>query len=793
MIWKKAKAVWLPHTEEGCSQFAGFTCKLNLSQMTRVKMKIAARSYYRLFVNGEMKACGPARAAKNHCRVDELEFILPQDCYLAIEVAAYSKTEQYCNDCTMEGGLLAAEITDEAGIVLAATGDEHWTCEELFYRRARVQTMSHCRGIIEYYDLKSDSYSWCERLLSEKPVVLEEKVIFQKRRAPYPSYERRMFQGPVIFYDVRLPEIEKEGERKVTMLASLVNPKWYRSIPKENLFLEELCREHDFAYTGKYRLEGSRWERKLIVEPKDDPAAVLWKLPESAVGFLDFTVAVDKKSVIDVLNSDVLNEKGELCGNTYVTRYQLEPGKYHLTTFEPKLVHYMKIIVRSEGTAQFSVPKLIEDNYPDSREADFSCSDGDLNRIYEASRKTLRLNTLDIFMDCPERERGGWLCDSYFTAKGAWQMFGDLSVEKDFLENFMQTEAKAYWKGFFPEVYPGVNGNAGEVGIRNWSFWLALELCDYYERSGDLKFVEACKNRMEQFVEGVLSLRGESGLLEHTGTLFVDWSLSNESFAIGPISIPVNCLAVCMLEKLSVLYTCPAWKRAAEEMRKIIEELNSRSGGLFAGKGDGATFDTGTGRLTRGSCRTESGIALEIWSGFHQKDEEYRKAFVERMGSCPRMRPDPNIGRANLFIGLMVRFDTLARMGKVDTLIREWKDLYLEELLNGSGTLFEGIADQSGCHGFNGYVGAMMTNLILGLGSPMQSRKTVRISPHPGDLYWAMGSALCEDGRIDLQWAADHEKHELAMKLYLPDGWAAEYDIPFELSGWNVEVNGKKL
>ena len=78
---------------------------------------------------------------KNHCRVDELEFILPQDCYLAIEVAAYSKTEQYCNDCTMEGGLLAAEITDEAGIALAATGDEHWTCEELFYRRARVQTL----------------------------------------------------------------------------------------------------------------------------------------------------------------------------------------------------------------------------------------------------------------------------------------------------------------------------------------------------------------------------------------------------------------------------------------------------------------------------------------------------------------------------------------------------------------------------------------------------------------------------------------------------------------------------
>ena len=794
MIWKKAKAVWLPHTEKECSQFAGFICKLSLPEETGVRMKIAARSYYRLFVNGEMKAGGPARAAKYHCRVDELELILPQYCYLAVEVAAYSKIEQYSNDCTMESGLFAAEIMDEKGQILSATGDECWTCEELSYRRAKVETMSHCRGIIEYYDLKPDSFAWRERQLSEKPVVLAEKVTFQERRAPYPAYERKVFQGPQMFYDVRIPEKDaKQGERKVTQLASLVNPKWYGSIPKENQFLEELCREKDAAFTGTYEIEGSRKNRQLTVEPGDHPAAVLWKLPESEVGFLDFSVTVEKKSVIDVLNSDVLTREGELCGNTYVTRYQLAPGHYHLTTFEPKLVRYVKIIVRSEGKAEFLVPELIVDTYPDSREADFSCSDGDLNRIYEASRKTLRLNTLDIFMDCPERERGGWLCDSYFTAKGAWQMFGDLSVEKDFLENFMQTDAKECWKGFFPEVYPGTHGNSDEIGIRNWSFWLALELCDYYGRSGDQTFIDACRNRIEQFVEGVLSLRGESGLLENTGTLFVDWSLSNEPYAIGPISIPVNCLAVCMLEKLAGVYHCAVWKKAAEEMREIIEELNSHSGSLFAGKGDGAVFDAKTGKLQRGSCRTESGVALEIWSGFHQKEEDYRREFVERMGSFPMYRPDPNVGKANLFIGLMVRFDALARMEKVDTLIREWKDLYLEELFNGAGTLFEGIADQSGCHGLNGYVGAMMTNLVLGLGSPMQSSRTVVIAPHPGELSWAMGSALCEDGRIYLQWAADPEKHELAMKLYLPDRWTAEYQFPFELTGWKISVNGTEL
>lgn len=84
---------------------------------------------------------------------------------------------------------------------------------------------------------------------------------------------------------------------------------------------------------------------------------------------------------------------------------------------------------------------------------------------------------------------------------------------------------------FFPEVYPSVHGNSGEVGIRNWSFWLALEVCDYFERSGDRETVENWRSRMERFVEGVLALRGESGLLENLPSAFVDWSLSNSKEA----------------------------------------------------------------------------------------------------------------------------------------------------------------------------------------------------------------------------------------------------------------------
>ena len=87
----------------------------------------------------------------------------------------------------------------------------------------------------------------------------------------------------------------------------------------------------------------------------------------------------------------------------------------------------------------------------------------------------------------------------------------------------------------------------------------------------------------------------------------------------------------------------------------------------------------------------------------------------------------------------------------------------------------------------------MLTNLILGLGEPLQLTRTVRISPHPGRLKWASGSARCQEGTIFLRWSADETEHVLDMMLILPKGWTAQYEMPFELTGWTVRVNGERL
>lgn len=126
--FQKARAVWIGNPREKYNQFAGFHTRLSLEKETEVTFKVAARSYYRLYINGEMAAHGPARSAKGYCRVDVIRRSLAGTCEIAVETAAYSKPEMYCNDCTMEPGMLTLEITDSDGKVLSATGEEGWTC-----------------------------------------------------------------------------------------------------------------------------------------------------------------------------------------------------------------------------------------------------------------------------------------------------------------------------------------------------------------------------------------------------------------------------------------------------------------------------------------------------------------------------------------------------------------------------------------------------------------------------------------------------------------------------------------
>ena len=103
-------------------------------------------------------------------------------------------------------------------------------------------------------------------------------------------------------------------------------------------------------------------------------------------------------------------------------------------------------------------------------------------------------------MDCPSRERAGWLCDSFFTARGAADLCGNTPVERNFFENFLLPERFAHLPdGMLPMCYPADHNDG--VFIPNWALWFVVQLEEYLRRSGDRQMVEPLRPRVLSLFE----------------------------------------------------------------------------------------------------------------------------------------------------------------------------------------------------------------------------------------------------------------------------------------------------
>ena len=62
-IFKQAKPVWGTDLKNRYNQFLGFYAELK--EHRKIRIAIAARSSYRLFVNGKLYACGPGTMCRS--------------------------------------------------------------------------------------------------------------------------------------------------------------------------------------------------------------------------------------------------------------------------------------------------------------------------------------------------------------------------------------------------------------------------------------------------------------------------------------------------------------------------------------------------------------------------------------------------------------------------------------------------------------------------------------------------------------------------------------------------------
>lgn len=766
-----ARPVWVDGRAEEKNLSLRFRTTFDRPAGQRTFLRITGSSLYRIYLNAQFIGHGPARGPHGYYRVDEWELpreLLKKDNYLTVDAAGYNVNSYYLLD---QPAFLQAEVVCD-GAVIASTGKAGRPFEAriLTERVQKVQRYSFQRPFIEYYRLNKDC-SQCHFDASTPfesvPLAVGSPKSLLPRRIAYPRFERisptmHVAQG-------RVEPIEVKQLWKDRSLVNISDQlKGYRQDELDVIVSNDLQKlkstitaRHDTAYSSKPSFELSK------------NAFAILDLGVNLTGFVGFRVTCDEKTKLYVTFDEILHD-GDVdfkrLGCVNAVTYELGPGTYPVESFEPYTLRYLKFIV-VEGKCTVRDVYLREYANDETDRAAFACSDNALNRIYDAARQTFRQNAVDIFMDCPSRERAGWLCDSFFMARVASDLTGSTTIEKNFIENFLLPERFEHLpEGMLPMCYPADHND--RVFIPNWAMWFVVQLEEYLARSGDRALVDALKPRVLALIDYFKPFRNEDGLLEKLQSwVFVEWSKANEF--VQDVSYPSNMLYAQMLDVAGRLYDMDDLVAEASKVRATVRS-QSFDGQFFV---DNAVRKDGKLIVTKNHTEICQYAAFFFGIADDEKDAALRGRLCEAFGpDRPKTKAYPHVHPANAFIGNYLRLELISRWGLCRQLKEELSGYFLY-MADQTGTLWENVGAYASCnHGFASHVAHCLYRDILGLYRVDSVKKTVTVRFAEVGLDWCSGTVPTPDGAVALHWWIDGDS--LCYKLSLPAGYTTRIENP---------------
>ncbi len=769
-LMTQSQPVWAEGREKEMNLTLGFRGVFTTSALSETHLRIAASTVYRAYLNGEFVGSGPARAGHGSFRVDQYDLsdrVREGENIVAIEVAGYNVNSYYTTD---QPSFLQAE-TEVNGNVVLFTGDKgHFEAFEIRERLQKVERYSFQRPFTEYYRLEEGYDRWradkngeIDRvtLVQSPPVNLLPRGVDQPdfaRLAPVQLYSRGTFTRkiPDQYYKDR----------------SLVNiSEQFKGYPEAELEAVPSQRIQELQTVTKEPLNSS-YDASTAVELKTNEFAIL-DFGTNQTGFIGAGIRCTEPTEIwlhfdeMLTEDDVLSKKRMADVNNQVV-YELQPGTYAIESFEPYSLKFLKIMV-TKGACKVEDIYLREFAAPDHPDASFSCSNEQLNRIYDAAKQTYRQNALDIFMDCPSRERAGWLCDSYFSAIMEKEFTGYSKVAHNFYENYALPEKFEFLpEGMIPMCYPADHNDG--VFIPNWSLWFIIQVDDYARRGGDRQLVSDLKTRITDLLGYFAKFENEEGLLEKLESwIFVEWSKANS--LVQDVNYPTNMLYSAALESAANLYGNEEWQKKSDHIRSEIQK-QSFNGTFFV---DNAVREEGVLRATDQITEVCQYYAFFFNIATPDTHPELWEKIVTEFGPHRNVATTyPTVAIANAFIGNYLRMDILSRYGLQSQLISEIQE-YFFYMAERTGTLWENVHNQASCnHGFASYIGHVLYRDVLGISHIDYLNREIVIRFTDLDLEQCSGSIPVEGEVIRFEW--NRTNNQIDYQLHTPSGYTVTID-----------------
>ena len=779
--FKAAVPVWPEGRERERNLTVGFHADIVVPPGWPVQLKVAASTLYRAFVNGRFAGHGPARAGHGFYRVDEWDItplLTPGTNAVAVEVAGYNVNSYYLLD---QPSFLQAEAVSD-GAVLAATDfgnfadgvrtPRKFTARILEERVQKAQRYSFQRPFSEVWRLAPGWAEWrTGRGMSRPgvPLAAQTGKSLLPRHVPLPDFGLRPPVANVGFGSLRRgamperpwkdrgltaigPQLGGYPENELAVVPSLEFQAWTNA-----------TRAVDFPSQFGFPNPG----------PLREGAYQILDFGVNLTGFFGLGLEARTKSRVYLTFDEILRD-GDVdwkrLGCVNIVSLDLEPGRYEFESFEPYTARYWKVVAL-EGEVILDRAWVRELTHPDVYRASFASADPRLNRLFEAGRETYRQNAVDVFMDCPSRERAGWLCDSFFTARVAPWLNGDTRVERNFLENFLLPPVFAHLPdGALPMCYPADHDDG--VFIPNWAMWFVVELEEYAARSGDRALIESARVRVLKLIEFLHRLRNGDGLLEKLPSwVFLEWSKANDW--VQDVNFPSNMLYARVLEVAGRLYSLPELQDEAKRVRETIRRM-AFDGRFFV---DNAVRRDGKLEVTTNRSEVCQYFAFFFDIATPESHPDLWRVLRDEFGPQRRQtRAHPEIAAANAFVGNVLRLEILSRQGRRQQTLDESVG-YLLYMADRTGTLWENDGDYASCnHGLASHVVNVLYRDVLGLAEVDPVGRSVVVRPAGVTLDWCEGAVPVPGGRVTFRWWKANGG--IRYHAEVPEGYRLRVDAP---------------
>ena len=695
-----AKCVWAEGRQAESNLTVSFRAPFEWKGGAAPVCRIAAATVYRAFLNGEFVSWGPARTVGGFACVDEFKLAPKPGRNVLTIEVAGYNVASY--QYSGDKSFLCAEVVQD-GTPLVATPSDFEAVEAPRAKTGPVY--SRQRGFVaEGYEIDRDWVRWSAGEESARP-RLKLAVV------PSPKWRTRASARPAF-----------------RMNTSFAAEKEHWTLPSV-----------DSGFVG-LRFRCLR-PGKISVE---------------------FDEALGKDGRIDLgRNGDPLSSWHAMLNR--ITWDVKEPGEYCVETMEPYTMRYVRAV--TDGGAFEDVrPTLRQCRNSGMEKAAFDSSDPELNRLFAAAKESVAQNAVDIFTDCPSRERVGWLCDTYFTANAAAWLSGDFAIEREYLLNFTLTDdfGPNIPKGAIPGFMPSRSGGLMPT-YAMWYVVQCVQAASRLESSARQVFTDRVRGRIEGIL-GYLAGFEREGLLEDLpGWVFIEWSKANDY--VKGVNFPANMMWAFALDCAGALFGRADLHEKAAAVRVRTLELSMKDGRFHDQALRGAD-----GRLALNDAASTE--VCQYYAFFTDlvspaSHPQLWRTLVDEVG--PGRRGHPEMDVADAFVGWMLRCELLARYGESKELYRSIKSYY-GRMAETSGTLWE-FADghDSRCHAFAGNIAALIFREAFGIERIDWANKTVSWREPSTELASACGRIPVPVGEISVRITCENGRP--IRKFSLPDGW----------------------